>query len=341
MKVLYASIFYDYNRRDRGYSPEYYNLYSSLQSAADSVIPYDYGTRLLEVGRTRMNEELLETVLTNSPDLAFFTMSTDELAPTVLDQIKEHTITAYYAYDDAWRKDYVDFWSSHFTYVLTTSIQGGDSLRSRGHRNAIYLPLAVNHTVYRNLHRPQNYEVSFVGQFHPYRKWLIDAIKRAGIPVAVWGAGWKGGRISQDKMVEVFNQTKVSLNLPNDISWDFRYLLSSPLALKNTLRSKKAFSAGNLRLLELASCGAFQIAYYWEGLERLMEIGTELALFLGPEQLVDRVKYYLSRPDERADMARRAHERTIRDHTLQLRFQELFGKLGLDRVPRSPGTRQE
>jgi spore maturation protein CgeB len=127
----------------------------------------------------------------------------------------------------------------------------------------------------------------------------------------------------------LFNQSRINLNLANDISWDARYLMNSASAVRNTLRSRKEYAAGNQRVMEINGCGGFQLTWYFEGLERLYEIGEEIAIYQGPEQLAQRVEYYLAHADEREAIARRGRERTLRDHTLEARFRELFGLMGL------------
>ena len=75
---------------------------------------------------------------------------------------------------------------------------------------------------------PHYYDVSFVGQYHPHRAWYFRHLKKAGIDVHAWGYGWPNGRLSFNDMIDVFNQSKINLNMSNCVSWDLRYLSSSP-----------------------------------------------------------------------------------------------------------------
>ena len=70
------------------------------------------------------------------------------------------------------------------------------------------------------------YDVVFVGAFHPYRKWFIDRLIKAGINVKAFGNGWPNGSVSAEKMNELFTSSKISLNIGNSTSFDSRYLLS-------------------------------------------------------------------------------------------------------------------
>jgi spore maturation protein CgeB len=329
LRIMFVTVLYDYDRPDRGYGPEYYNLYLCLREMVDEVVLYDYGTRLREIGREAMNREVLHLARKLRPAVALFTMATDQLDPRTIDQINEVSPTAYYAYDDTWRQDYVAEWAGHFRHVITTWTHGVANLARTGHDNGIFLPLACNHHVYMAKDLPPKYDVTFIGQFHPHRRWMLQQLKRYGFETSVWGTGWPNGRLGQDAMIGVFNQSRVNLNLANDISWDARYLTSSLSAIRNTLRSTKQYAAGNQRIMEINGCGGFQLTWYFEGLEHLYEIGEEIAIYRGPEQLAQRVDYYLAHSEEREAVARRGLERTLRDHTLDGRFRELFGLMGL------------
>ena len=57
--------------------------------------------------------------------------------------------------------------------------------------------------------------------------------------------------------------------------------------------------------------------------------GEEVATFRGPAELVDKVAYYLARPDERRRIAERAHLRAHRDHTFERRLRSLLQTVGL------------
>jgi spore maturation protein CgeB len=318
---------YSYGKKELGLNTEYYNLYLTLKEMCTEVRLFDYMSRLQEVGRERMNQELLQLILAFKPNLALFSLYTDQFLTDNLDEIKRHTITAYYAYDDMWRKDYIDFWAPHFTHVITSHIKGVQNLKAGGHDNGIYLSLGVNHKAYVKKDLPKRYDVSFVGGYHPHRGWLVRWIQKSGVKVAAWGQKWPNGVLTHEQMVDVINQSKINLNLQNEISWDIRYLLSSPLAIRSTIKSTKRFAPVNLRTFEINACGGFQLLPYMEGLEKRYDIGNELELFYSPEQLVERVHYYLAHDDERELIAQQGYNRTIVDHTMEKRFKDLLDLL--------------
>jgi spore maturation protein CgeB len=125
-------------------------------------------------------------------------------------------------------------------------------------------------------------------------------------------------------MVDVFSQSRVNLNISNSRHWDLRYVLSSYRALRTTLRSPKDREQIKARHFEIAGCGGFQLTYYCEDLERHFVIGDEVAVYLDPDDLVDKVRFYLAHDEERERIAAAGYERARRDHTAGRRLTDLL-----------------
>jgi spore maturation protein CgeB len=94
----------------------------------------------------------------------------------------------------------------------------------------------------------------------------------------------------------------------------------------------------NKRTFELGGIGAFQLT---DGprIAEIFEPDVECAVFHGPGELVEKVRYYLARPDERAEIARRGLLRAFRSHTYHHRLNEIFDQVPeLRGAPRLPVT---
>jgi spore maturation protein CgeB len=82
----------------------------------------------------------------------------------------------------------------------------------------------------------------------------------------------------------------------------------------------------NKRTFELTGMGAFQltdgpcVAEYYEP-------GEECVTFRGPDELVEKVRYYLAHPEERVAVARRGLLRAWRDHTYHRRLNQAFAAI--------------
>ena len=326
---------------DPAVSYEYSNFQKPLEELVGTVIAFDFVAALRAQGRAAMNQALLATVKREQPDVAILVPHTDQFIPEVVDEINQHTITVGYFFDDMWRVEYSRLWARHFAYVTTSDVNGVRKFRDAGFNSVVYSPFACNTSVFCRKDLPRLYDVSFVGQYHPYREWYLAYLKKAGIRVHVWGVGWPTGLLKLDEMVDVFNQSRINLNLSNCVSWDVRYLLTPFRPVKNTLRvwrdtvrainqpDRKVVEQVKGRHFEINSCGGFQLSYYVEGLERHYQIGDEIAIYATPEELLQKVQYYLRHADEREAIAQRGHERTLRDHTMEQRLEQILTHVGL------------
>ncbi len=325
MKVLIACLVDDHHEPGRGrYSYEYYNLYLPLTDIATKVVLFDFRKLLLERGREAMNHELVETVRRERPDVSLFALFKDEFLPDAVDEIRQHTRTVAYFFDDDWRRDYFVHWASHFDMLTTPQRWTFQRYQVEGPRNVFYSPYGFNAQEYRRVEVPKRYDVSFVGGNHPWRGFVINRLRRAGIDVAVFGPFWPAGMLDQAGMVDVFNASKINRNLSNSVHWDARYLVTSLRALRTTLHSAKVREQIKARHFEIPGCGGFQLTYYCEDLERHFLLGEEVAVYSGVEDLVDSIRFYLRHEDVRERIARAGYERACRDHTGQRRLADLL-----------------
>lgn len=329
MRILVVCMQYDYGDRTRGFSYEYNNFYLALKDMGHDVNLFDYMTEIQELGKEGMNARLLEVAETTSPDIAIFSLYTDQFEPSIVQKLRSYTKTFCFFHDDTWRVEYSRFWARHFDFFSTPDIHGEYRYAAIGLKNAIHFPFGVNERLYRKLALPKRYDVSFVGGWHPYREWLIKRLRKAGISVEVAGYRWPAGMLSHDGMVRLFNESRINLNMSNSASWDARYLASSPWTLINRVRSSKTVEQLKARHFEINGCGAFQLSYYIEGLEHYYEIGKEIGIYSDPDDLVEKVRMYLKDESLMDAMAQAGYRRTLDEHTFAHRFEAVFKRIGV------------
>ncbi|MDP2598439.1 MAG: glycosyltransferase, partial [Candidatus Liptonbacteria bacterium] len=56
--------------------------------------------------------------------------------------------------------------------------------------------------------------------------------------------------------------------------------------------------------------------------------GEEIVVYKDNKDLAEKIKYYLAHPEEREAIAKRGYERTIREHSTERRFEEIFERMG-------------
>ena len=312
----------------REYSYEYFNFYLVLKQMGHKVELFDFMGELRDSGKAGMNKKLLELVNKWRPEVTIFSLYTDQFQPETVNLLRADSKTFCFFHDDTWRVEYSRYWAHQFDFFSTPDIYGELKYREIGLTNAIYFPFGCNEKIFRKMNVPQEYDVSFVGGWHPFREWLISRIRKSGISVEVLGHHWPKGEIDQEGMVELFNKSRISLNLSNSSSWDVRYLASSPRAFVNRLRSKKNIEQMKARIFEINGCGAFQLSYYVEGLENCYIIDKEIAVYADPDDLIDKIKFYLAHEELRESIALAAYKRTLDHHTFSQRFVAVFQRMG-------------
>jgi spore maturation protein CgeB len=185
-------------------------------------------------------------------------------------------------------------------------------------------------------------------------------LRNAGIKIQQWGTGWETGRLSQEEMIRVFNQSRINLNLPNTSMplafskgrgpSSLRRFVSR--ALDSVLTESKT-EAPNLispsqaahglshayaeqikgRNFEIPGCGGFLVTGRAENLEDYYDAGKEVTCFEHEQDLISKVTYFLNHEDERRAIAQGGYERTLREHTYAHRFDAIFRRLGLTCEP--------
>ncbi len=205
--------------------------------------------------------------------------------------------------------------------------------------------------------------MTFVGQPHGDRRYIVRELGRRGIKVETWGAGWKRGRATQDELIQIFARSRINLNLPN--AWappgDTRIERApSPGPVARALdrhaagrRLKRAARPGVRRVRQLAQsrtalqprpelpqqikgrnfevpgCGGFLLTGRVEDLDSYYTPGEEILVFEDVDDLAAKARYYLAHDEERAAVARAGLEKTLREHTYVHRFHDIFATIGL------------
>jgi spore maturation protein CgeB len=356
--ILYAAMKYDYGKPAQGFGFEHYNFYDSLRNLGHDLLYFDFVSLAQKLGRRWMNRRLLEVARSERPAL-LFTVAGNEFDQDVFRQISRSgtTITLNWFCDDHWRfEDFSRHWAPCFNWIVTTSTAAVPKYAAIGYTSVIKSQWGCNHHLYRKLDLPLRYDVTFVGQPHGERRETIARLREAGLRVNVWGSRWESGRLSQEEMIRVFNQSRINLNL-SDAGQPFltpfgKFVVSVPglhpagVRLKAMIRRRlprhepavgKPGGRSSLRFtkqikgrnFEVPGCGGFVLTGHAENLDEYFVPGREIVCYQDEEELIRLARYYLDHEEERAAIAQAGYQRTLREHTYDHRFREIFGVMGL------------
>jgi spore maturation protein CgeB len=322
MKAAVVMMQYDYGEKSRGFSYEYINVYLPLCkiSGAENVILFDFFSEFRQHGKKVMNQKLEEFISSEKPDFTIFCLFTNELDENTLLRIKEKTKTTAYFFDDPWRREYADYWRKFFHFSTTPDYYTYQNYLLNGKDNIIYSPFGYNSDIYTRTNSEKIYDVTFVGGFSPYRKWVLGQLRNKGIKVDVFGRDWDTKWVSQEDMVNIFNQSRINLNLSNSISYDLRFLLKaipSPKSLKQLLVLRKDKEQLKGRHYEINGCGGFQMSYFVPGLNLIYEIDKEIAVYEDIDSLPGEIEFFLKNNDLREHISEEGYKRSLKDHTAE------------------------
>ena len=327
MKIIPVFLRYDYGIKSRGDSLEYRGFYATLKQITPEVYPFWYDEYLINNKKDLLQKQVIEFIDEVKPDIVFFILMKDEFSFETFDYLKSKYITLNWFCDDQWRfEDFTKYYAPHFTYSVTTDKFALKKYRNIGYKNVILSQWAsFGFTEDIDFEAIKyKYNVSFVGGISGYRKWLIKELLKNGIKVECFGYGWKNGKVTFDEMGEIFENSKINLNISNSVNYDVRYIFSSLRSIKEFLRSKKRIEQIKARNFEIPAFGGFQLTNYVPCLEEYFDIGREAAVFISLDDLILQINYYLNNDEERKKIMINGYKRAISKYTYLSRLKRLF-----------------
>ena len=330
-KILYIGSKYDYAISKKKKSLNYFAWYKSfkkLKYNTKGIFYEDFADSL------SLQNKIISFSLLFKPDLIFFILRKSEIKiSTLLNLKKNNFFTINFFGDDNWRFDnFSSNYSKYFSAVITDSIFNIKKHNELGQRNVIYSNWASLDILKKKKNIKYIYDVSFIGQCNGYRKWLINELLKNKIKVNCFGPGWDNNYISYEKMSKIISQTKVNLNIPNSLSYDIRYILSSIKNflsfIKNIINCEpKNFHEIKARNFEICFSGGFQITNYIPFLEKSFTIGKEIVCYQGLNDLIQLINYYLHNDKDREKIKTNGEKKALMYHSYEKRIQFIMKSL--------------
>ncbi len=357
MKILFVGLKYEYGRQHWGLSFEYQNFYEVLrQMPGIETEAFFIDEKILEYGRDAVNPWLIQTVEEQKPDLLFTFLFTDELKKETIEHITKKTKTKTFNWfaDDHWRFSiYSKYWAPLFTRVSTTDSKAVAKYKAIG-VDVIKTQWACNNLRFKDLKIEDSgsatkkfADITFVGKKYGSRGSYIEALKQAGLPAEGYGKGWESGIVSNDEMQNIFTHSKINLNFtesPYTTAKERLKFLAKFFVKKeqgkykfnnqSILASLQSFVGAQrrqikARIFEIPAMGGFLLTGDADNLSEYYVDGKEIAIFKNQSEMLEKCRYYLAHEEERKAIAKAGYERTLREHTYEKRFAEIFKQMGL------------
>ena len=351
MKVIFSGFKYEYGRPEWGLATiEYQNFFGTLAKMSGVEAQFFAVDEVMkEVGREEMNQKLIRNVQESKPDLLFTMIFQEEIKKETIEYITKKTSTKTFNWftDDHWRLPiFSRYWAPLFTAVGTTDSKAPEKYRKLGITNVIKTQWGVNHWLYQpkyNNNHKDNYNITFVGKNYGKRGKYIGNLQKAGLPAQGFGKGWSGGVVDFSQMLEIFSGSKINLNFTESyFSWPkelVKLLVNKEMASYKFTGHKFANNFSSFlgkfrrqikgRTFEVPACGGFLLTGDADNLSDYYQTDKEIIIFRSHKELQEKCRYYLLHNQERQAIAKAGFERTMKDHTYENRFNQIFKALGL------------
>jgi spore maturation protein CgeB len=153
-------------------------------------------------------------------------------------------------------------------------------------------------------------DICFIGMFDRCREKYLRAVTDFSFGIWSWNihdyktdlVKHHRGVVFGNELVKVIKSSKIAINIHRD----------------------SEISGGNFRLFEIPACGTMQIVDEKKNISDFFKPGEEIVTFNEPDELKDKVRYYLLHENEREKIARAGLERVKRDHSLINRMSKII-----------------
>lgn len=175
----------------------------------------------------------------------------------------------------------------------------------------IYMPEGFDPMYYRPLPVNQDIPVSFIGGAYGFRPSVIRSLKRARIPIEVFGPNWNTRSVWGDEQVEIINRSCINLGLGG-------------IGYSEELTNVKT------RDFEIPGAGGgLYLTSFNPDLAQHFDIGKEIVCYRNREEMIELIRYYLARPEEAREVAQQGRRRCLAEHRWLHRYQRVCEVLGI------------
>ncbi|MCK9364563.1 MAG: glycosyltransferase [Syntrophales bacterium] len=177
----------------------------------------------------------------------------------------------------------------------------------------VYLPEGANPDIHKPCDCEKTIDVSFVGQCYGNRPETISRLQQEGIHVEAFGYGWPNGPLSTEEMVHIYSKSRINLGFGGVEGHNETFCLKG-------------------RDFEIPMSGGLYLTEYHQELEPIYDLGKEIVVYQGFDDLVRAINRLLAHPEEAEAIRAAGRRRALAAHTWEKRFETIFSLLKLLRI---------
>lgn len=275
------------------------------------------------------NRYLLEQADDFRPEI-FFAVKGAYISRETLRELRERGVRTYNYYPDVsffTHDKHIPKAAAEYDHIFTTKSFHIEDLKERlGIDTVTFVP----HGYIPEVHKPmmltdwdrKRYEtdVSFIGMHSAKKERWVAFVRRAlpNVGIKVWGKLWK----------ERCSTPELSGSIEGQWITGWAYAKAVQAATINLGINSEVVggsSSGDLmsrRSFEIPACGGFMIHERNHEVQSFYREGEEAVTFEGPEELVEKVRYYLEHSRERQAITKGGYQRCVPAYSYEERMRE-------------------
>ena len=316
-KALIISRYHD------DFSNPIYNAYvRGIQSQCSIIHFIDYFDQIGALGKQGFEEQIENLLVKEEINLIFFIFVSGDpiLDPLFIQKVAAKRFIAMVFWDSEQFFEQIDRYYAQLAdlVILPANYEYFYKLKGLG-INAICSFSLFDKDKYKSLNNPSmKIDVSFVGEVTKgKRKEYISYLEENGINIEAYGNGTKNGKVSFERVVEIFNTSKINLSFTGTYA-------NSVYSFCSNINDRILQNKG--KPIEIAMCGGFVLTEYVPGIEKVFP-QKDIDTFQTKEELLEKIRFYLSHESLRSKMAASAHLYASHHYDSIEAFGEIFKQI--------------
>jgi hypothetical protein len=292
-----------------------------------------------------LNRRILQECETLQPDI-FFVFKGPALLPETLQKVKHDSgvgavlffpDVSIYAHGDSIPKCL-----PQYDHIFTTKTFGVADLHKIGITRCEFLPHAFDPDLHREL--PDiaaatdslHCDASFIGTWSPKKEAVLARVKELlpEVNLKIWGNQWE----------KTTNKELEPCIVGTGVEGEAYAIAiqSSTINIAILSEARQGASSGDQitsRTFHIPASGGFMLHERTDELQQYFTEGAEIACFVTPEELAEKIRFYLDHPQERESIRREGHRRCVAENSMDQRATFIEARLyeQLEKCHHRPG----
>ena len=271
-----------------------------------------------------INKKMVSLALRTKPDIVIVTGG-HRINATTVKTLKDNGIcTVLWTTDAPFNFKPIINVAPLYDHIFCQGTEAVELLNRAGIEGTQWLPVACDPNVHSSVEispeerRHYGNDVVFAGSYYPNRAELFERL--VDFNLGIWGPGWE----KLDQKSKLIGCIRGTYTPPSE--WSKIYSASKIILATHYQDPERKIPVyqASPRIFEALACGAFVISDNQRDVFLLFKDSQHLVRFDGPNNLMEKIQYYINHYEERKKIADRGREEVIKNHTYVHRIEKLL-----------------